>query len=377
MDPIKLYANYRQRILPNRVVYVTRTLPGKVKVDVLKNQEVKPYDVLASSLISPGFSSLNIAAELKVSPSEALKYLQRPIGQIIYKGELLAAKKGFFKKTNLLAPTDCILESYDEKTGYLRLKFLPRQKPLVAGVCGIIENINNRTGEILIKALVTQITGVLGSGDEKSGFLNILSDKGNLTSENQIKQDMSGHILVSGALIYGEALRQAAGIGVAGVISGGFNVDDFKSMTGSIYTRKQRQVTNISILGIEGFGLVPIGDDIFNLLQSYNSKFIFLNGGKRRLWLPSQSPDSILTLRKTALPVNKPLPDPDEIYITGIKEGLKARIIWPPFMGAQGRITAIDKTVTVLESGISTYLLSVETPSRKIKVPYTNIEIID
>ncbi len=377
MEDHNLYANFRQRILPGRVVFVKRTLPGKVKIDVVKNQEVIPYDVLGSSSINSGFSSINLAQKLHVSISDALKYLERPIGQVIFKGELLASKKGFFGKTNLLAPTDGILESYNNQTGELRLKFIPRQKPLVAGVYGIIEGINNETGEVLIKTLVTEIRGIYGTGNERGGFLNILSSRGDLASESQIKPEMGGHILVSGALIYGEALRLAAGHGIAGIISGGFNVGDVRSIAGSIYPEKQNTQASISIIGTEGFGLIPIGDDIFSLINAYNGKFVFIDGKMRRVWLPSLSPDSILTLRKISLPQDKPIQSLPELNTGTIRIGLKARIIWPPFMGAQGKIEAIDKSVTVLESGISTYLLTIETPSRKIKVPYTNIEIID
>lgn len=378
MEDQILYANSRQRVLSNRVVYVKRSLPGKVNITVSKNQEVIPYDVLGSSSINPGFFSINLAQKLGVSIGDALKYLQRPIGQTIFKGELLASKKGFFGKTNILAPTDGVIESYSNQTGELRLKFIPRQKPLVAGVYGIIEEVNNQTGEILIKTLVTEIRGIYGTGNEKGGFLNVLGNRGDLVSEDQITPDLAGHILVSGSLIYGEALRQAAGHGIAGIISGGFNVDDFKSIAGSIYLQSQSPQVSISIIGTEGFGLVPIGDDLFNLIKSYNDKFVFINGKERRLWLPSNSSDSILTLRKTALPKKDlPMPGLPELNTEPIKVGFKVRIIWPPFMGSQGKIVSIDKSVTVLESGISTYLLTIETPSRKIKVPYTNIEIIN
>jgi transcription antitermination factor NusG len=65
-----------------------------------------------------------------------------------------------------------------------------------------------------------------------------------------------------------------------------------------------------------------------------------------------------------------------EIMLKNIKISDRVRITWPPFMGTIGKVIALDNQATKLESGIITYLLTIETSSKKIKVPYTNIELI-
>src|SRR5207247_585670 len=114
----------------------------KGQIFVSKDWEVAPHDIIGKSVVSAGFSAVNLARKLSVSPQEAEKYIQRPVGSTIFKGELLAFKKGTFFKKIITAPTDGIIDSYDKTSGELRLKFLPREVPLTAGVYGIVDDVN-------------------------------------------------------------------------------------------------------------------------------------------------------------------------------------------------------------------------------------------
>lgn len=371
-------ANVRQRIIVNKVKMVKRVLPGKGEITVLKNVEVKPEDVLGKYTFSPGFSAVKIAQRLKVSPQEAQKYLQRPIGGSIFKGELLAMKKGLFGKTVVLAPTDGVLEEYNVENGELRLRFLSKETKLVSGVYGVIENVDKSRGEVTIKTLVNEIFGIMGSGNERSGQLNILSQQGSLIKPSQITVEMNKHIIVAGSIIYGDTLRRATGFGVSGIIAGGMSAIDFRAFAGAVDPRKRLgNDVGISVVATEGFGLIPIGDDIFKILNQYLGKYVFMNGNTASIYLPSLSPDSIINLRKTALPLNSRSPEiSPELNLAEITAGQQVRVIWPPFMGAQGKVIAVDKKPTVLESGILTVLITIETPFKKIKVPFANLEII-
>lgn len=376
MQP-NLLANIRFRVRPNRITHVRRALVGKGKLLVSKNEEIKPDDILGKSTLTSGFSVINLAKKLGVSPQEGLKYVQRPIGKTIFKGELLAFKKGILGKKFITAPTDGLIENYSSKTGELRIEFLPKEIPLTAGVVGIVERIDQKTGEVFIKTRVTEVYGVFGSGKERNGVLTILGGRGDLLHSSKIEDSLRQHVIVAGALIYGEALRKAAGLGVYGIISGGLNVADYSSIINTLDPRSRiGSDVGLSIFATEGFGPLPIGEDIYQILKSFHSKFVMIHGNTNRLILPDSNPDSILALRKTSLPIAKLPPIAPEVKLEGIKIGGKVRIIWPPFMGSQGLVVGIDQTVTLLESGISTYLVTVETSSRKIKVPYTNIEHI-
>lgn len=376
MQP-NLFANTRFRVRPNRIIHVRRALVGKGKLLVSKNEEIKPDDILGKSTLTSGFSVINLAKKLGVSASEGLKYLQRPIGKTIFRGELLAFKKGILGKKFITAPTDGLIENYDSSTGELRIEFLPKEIPLTSGVVGIVDHVEQGSGEVFIKTLVTEVYGVFGSGKERNGVLTVLGGRGDLLHSSRIVDSFKQHIIVAGALIYGEALRKAAGFGVYGIISGGLNVADYSSIINTLDPRSRiGSDVGLSIFATEGFGPLPIGEDIYNILKSFHGKFVMIHGNTTRLILPDSNPDSILALRKTSLPIMKLPSIAPEVKLEGIKIGGKIRIIWPPFMGTQGVVVGIDQSVTTLESGISTYLVTVETPSRKTKVPYTNIELI-
>lgn len=376
MNP-QLLANFRTRVINNQCVYILRSIHSQAKLMVVKNQEITPPDVLGTAEINPGFTVINLSRELKVSPLQAMKMLQKPLGKAVYKGELLAQKTGLFSKKVIIAPTDCIIDRIDRQTGDLILKMIPKQVSLISGVYGIVHQVDALKGEVLIKTVATEIWGMYGSGFERSGFLQIIGKPGDLIHEAQITPQMRGQIVVAGSLVFGDTLKKAAEYQLAGIISGGFNFSDYLSMTGSIYEKnKSHSDIGMSVVGIEGFGPIPIAEDVYVNLVPHIGKFVFVHGASGKIVLPNPNADSIITARKTELPpISGPTPPP-EVKSVELKVGSLARIIWPPFMGTQGRITAVDKSPTYLESGVLTYGVVLDTPSRKIKVAYSNVEVI-
>lgn len=372
-----LSANYRPRVRVNYAAHLKRALQGPGVVSASIGVEVEPHDILGHYSQSAGFSAVKIAKLLGVSNKDGIKFLQRAIGSKIYKGELLAFKKSLFGKKIVIAPTDGIIEGYDNASGEVKLKFLPKNIPLTAGVYGIVENINRQSGEILIKAMVTEINSVVGSGKERNGTLDILGDPSNLFQASSITADMKSHILFTGALIYGEALSKATGFGIHGIITGGLNLQDYMAMVSILDPQKRiGNDVGISIVATEGFGPITVADDIYNLIKIYNNRNVYINGNAGQLLLPSLESDSILSLRKIALPIsNTPHPE-SETNVAEINLGSRVRLVWPPYMGVQGTVSGIDESPTVLESGIVTFLLTIETARMKIRVPYPNIELI-
>ena len=126
----------------------------------------------------------------------------------------------------------------------------------------------------------------------------------------------------------------------------------------------------------EGFGAAPIGEDIFSLLQNYNESFVMLDGNRSRLILPINEQNSMIYIRKTGLPTKLQADPSPEVGLWPIREGVRVRIVSTPFLGLQGKVEAIDQTLTKLPSGLETYLVTVGSGSRKIRVPYSNLEVM-
>jgi len=56
--------------------------------------------------------------------------------------------------------------------------------------------------------------------------------------------------------------------------------------------------------------------------------------------------------------------------------GMRVRVVGNSYLGEQGKVLAIDQAETLLPSGIKAFLLTLETATRKIKVPVANCEVI-
>jgi hypothetical protein len=373
---MSIYINSRPRVAQNICAYIKRSIVGSGKLTVKKGDEVNPSDILGRYIFSSGFASVDLAKKLGVSPKEVGKYLKRQIGSTIFKGELLAEKSGMFSKKVVISPTDGVVEDLSKETGQLRIRFISKQISLTSGVYGIVESANQTTGEILIKTCVTEIYGLLGSGKERGGVLKVLKSGGELTNDSDINASFSNHILLCGGLVYSSAIKKAIGVGVSGIITGGINAKDYRAITGGLDKITIGSDVGTSLIATEGYGPISMGEDIRSVLSSYEDKFIFVSGNNKKILLPSATADSIPILRKTAIPLQKTFTSMPEVWTGELKVGASVRIVWPPFMGLQGKVIALDNTPTLLESGIKTLLVTVESATRKVKVPYTNIELI-
>lgn len=356
---------------------VKRQIKGQGRITVAKNVEVSPHDVLGHYKQTLGFTKINVATELKVGALEVPKLLRKAVGQTVFKGELVASKKGLFNSSQVLAPTDGIFQSLDESTGEITFKLIPKETPLTSGVFGVVVDVDSQKGEIRIKSMMTEVYGVYGTGNEKEGFINVVSKPAELLNKDHINITNKGQILVAGSLIMEATIKRALSFGVSGIICGGLNMNDYLAMALSLNPQKRVGTEiGISIVASEGFGAIPMGDDFYEILSKYSGRFAIIQGNMGRILLPSDDPNSILSCRKVGLPLREALGVRPELSVEELKKGEKVRLIASPFMGAQGEILEIDGNPTKLESGISTYLVTVGTRFKKIKIPFSNLEII-
>ncbi len=375
----QLYISGRLRVCPKNVLHIKRTLPGgRGTITAKLRQEVEPADILGEGEVFSGFQTINLSKELGVSPEKAPSYLKRQIGQTIFQGELLAQKEGLIKlgKKNIIAPQDGVLDFYDTKEGILRIKLAVKKDKLVSGVYGIVDAIDQQTGEIIIRTQATGIYGLLGSGKEREGILKVLGSAETFVNSKQISDDLKGKIIVGGSLIFPNILISAIGVGVLGIIAGGVNVIDYRSMNGGkIAVSKRWSDIGTTVLITEGFGMAPIGEDIFEILKSHDGRFAVIDGNNKRLILPTNKSESMIYTRKVKLPGFYCEQLPGEIFDIDLRVGGKVRILSPSFLGMQGVVESIDKSETKLPSGAITYLVTVS-GQKKVRVPYQNLAMI-
>lgn len=378
-----LLAPRRLRVEKDLITRIFRRLKGNGRLRVSVGQEVTPSEIIGTSLISPGFRTLNLATLLNIKPADVGKYLKRSLGQRIYKGELLAyrPKNLFNSEKTVTAPADGLIDFLNPSSGEIRLSFLTQKVDLPAAVYGIVEAVDNLHGYALIKTSVNRIHGLFGTGKPRDGILHLLSSREDLITDAKISIKLMDHILVGGSLVYKETISAAISLGVSGIITGGINARDYKSMAGGklVFPKKLENDVGISIIVTEGFGSIPIGEDIFEILTDYHGKFVLIDGNQAVLDLPAYESACLPKVRKTKLPSVSEFLTARSQYqaeMIEVKEGQQIRIVGSSYAGQQGKIIALDRSDSLLPSGIRAYLCTIETRRRKIQLPMLNIEIL-
>ncbi len=365
------------RVERNTVGRVKRVLRGKGTLNVQKGQEVTPDVILGTSTVSAGFRILNLCAELRVSPDGAEKYLARKMGQRIYKGELLACKKGWLLSPGktVTSPTDGVLDFYNSKTGELKISFIPKKADLPAGAYGVVEEVDAQRGQVVIRTVVDKVHGLFGSGRPRDGILHIIGRRDEMISKASVVPKYNGYILAGGSSFYNDAISASISVGVNGIITGGMDAVDFKGMAGGrlAFPKRLGNDIGISIVVCEGFGSVSLLSDIYGILSEYEGKFVFIDGNRAAILLPFPTSACMAKAKNTILP-----PEEKE-YAKGAVElvvGCKVRIVGSSYLGEQGKLLTINSSQTLLPSGLKVFLATVETSRRKLQVPVANLEVI-
>ena len=365
------------RVEKNLVARVKRVLCGKGTLNVQKGQEVTPDVILGNSTASVGFRIVNLCTELQVSSGEAEKLLIRKMGQRIYKGELLAYKKGWFlsQGKTVVSPADGILDFFNSKTGELKISFFPKKVDLPAGLYGVVEEVDPQRGHVVIRTVVDKVLGIFGSGKPRDGILHIIGRSDELISKTLIVSKYNGYILAGGSLFCKDTITAAISVGINGIIAGGIDAVDFKGMAGSrlAFPKKLDSDLGVSMVICEGFGSVPLASDIYGILSKYEGKFVFIDGNKAVVLLPLPTASCMAKVKSTILP---PEEKEYESRISELTVGCKVRIVGSSYLGEQGVLKAINSSRTILHSGLKTFLATVETSRRKLQVPVANLEVI-
>lgn len=367
----------RSRIEKDAVVRIYRTLRGKGKLVVTAGQEVTPDEIIGTGEFSSGFRRMNLSKLLEVLPKDVKKYLRKPLSSRVYKDELLAYKKaGLLNRAKVIVcPVDGILDFINEKTGEIRITRSLQKQDLPAGVYGIIESFDENLGQVVIKTQVSKVFGICGSGMLREGTLRLIGKRYDLIGKSMISTKYDGSILVGGSLITKDTIMAAISADVSGIITGGINASDYKSIAGGrlVFPKRLENDIGVAIVICEGFGSQPLGEDIYEILSKYEGKFVQLDGNKATISLPSFQSSSMIKLRKTQLPKDNIV---SEDQLVELALGQIVRVVSPSYRAEQGKIIAIDKTLTRLPSGILANLLTLETKRRKIRVPTQNVEVI-
>ncbi len=334
---------------------ISRKLPGRGKIFVEVGEQVTPADLLGEYKQAAGFHIVNTALQLGVAPNKAANYIIRKVGEHIFKGEILAERKQMFKKESdrVYASIDGTIDNINEKTGQIMFKITKKAEGIPAGVWGKVVNISD-SASVDIETQVVQIQGKLGRGFEREGSIKIIASKHEVIKEHMIKEEHAGKILIGGSMLPKTAIARAINLGVMGIITGGIDYQDL------IAIGEQSDI-GITIIALEGYGTISINSDLYDQLMKYENYYSFINGQDHTLVIPLDKTDE------------KEIKKEEDKNIT---VDTKVRIVFDQDIGQIGSVTQLIENYT-FRSGITAPALKIAYNNNEYVIPQSNVEILE
>ena len=282
----------RQRLLP---------IEGQILVQI--GDTVAPDTVVARAELPGAPIPINVAYQLKTDAHLISRYLQVKVGDPVEKGDLLATTGGPLRilREEVLAPVSGTVEEINERTGSVVIRLPNILVDRHAYLPGQVAEIIPGSG-VVVEAHARLISAVFGVGGERFGPLAVASAAPDLPlTEDMIAGEMRGAVILGGSSITAGALRKAARMGVAAIISGGIDSEALAAYLGyeiGVPITGQEAITTALIL-TEGFGNRPMNSALHEELKSYAGRTVSLNG-TTHLRSNLVLPEIIIPLAKTA-----------------------------------------------------------------------------
>ena len=363
------------KVSPHTLIQRTRRLPLKGDVLVQAGQAVTPDTVVARASLPGLMQSVKVAAQLGIDADELPGALLVKEGDVVEKGQVIAATKAFFGifKSEAKSPVSGIVETISAVSGNVGVRQPPLPIDLTAYLSGRIAETLPGEG-VIVQTEGALIQGIFGIGGERVGEIQMVSNapEGDLT-EAEITSAQAGKIIVGGANISGAALRKASEVGVKGIVVGGIidkDLIDFLGYDIGVAITGHENIT-LTLVITEGFGTIAMACRTFELLKSLEGKPASINGATQ-IRAGVIRPEVIVPLSGSPLSAGS---SEDE---GNLSVGTPIRIIREPYFGQLATVAALPPQLTLIGSGASVRVLDAELNSGSIvTVPRANVEIIE
>ncbi len=323
---------------------------------------------------------VNVARKLDVSPMLLRAYMRYREGDEVRQGAVIADSAGGMGIDYCYAPATGVIEKVCTKTGTVTILRPSKPTEVDAYLRGRVAEVYPERGAS-VKAVASFVQGVFGVGFENYGPLRVVSrDPSSVLEADDVIPDHSGAVLVGGAKVTLEALLKGVDAGVKGFIAGGADHCDLSTLLGrdiGVGITGQEDLA-LSVVLTEGFGLMPMAGDTWDLLRAADGRLVSLNGSTQvragvlrpEIIIPSDRADE-----EGARPVEERLVEREQAKGEATV-GSKVRIVRNPKFGAWGKIVRLpDEPVRFeTEAELAAAEVELEDGSRLL-VPLTNLEI--
>ncbi len=350
-----------------------RLLPVAGDVLVRAGQAVQPGDVVAQTSLRGQLVPVNVSGSLGVPPAEVPAAMLKGVGDDVAEGEVIARTKGVFGllRAECRAPAAGRVASLSTATGQLMLEGPAVPVQVRAWVAGTVSEVLPGRGAVIATG-GAWLQGILGLGGESWGplVLAVPTPVETLT-EREITPALKDRVVVGGALVTLGALRRAAEVGVAAIVTGGVHALDLREFMGS---EIGVAVTGAEQLGLtlvitEGFGQIAMARRTFRLLGEKEG-FVASVCGATQIRAGVLRPEIIVPCaggeRAAA----------DAGAHDGLAVGTSVRVIRAPHFGAIGRVVELPPEPRAVASGAVVRVLVAELESGlRVTVPRSNVEV--
>jgi len=353
-----------------------RILPLKGDVLVKKGDKVTAEDVVAETLLPGKVVPFKLSNKLGVPADSLDQYLKLKPGDFIKKGELIAETKGFFGlfKTSVKAPIDGEIESISKITGQMLLREPRIPIQVKAFIDGIVVDVIEEEG-VIIENKSAYIQGIFGLSGERSGEIKMLADSPDeVIKPDKIDESCKDKVIVCGALVSYDVIKKAQKVGVSGIISGGIDDQDLKKLLGyniGVAITGHEEI-GLTIVVTEGFGMIKMANNTFNLLKSFEGHKASIHG-ITQIRAGVMRPEIIIPIefKKEELKV-------EEAKMATLEIGTTIRVIRQPNFGLIGKVTGLPEELTSVESETLVRILEAELENgEKVTIPRANVEVIE
>ena len=363
------------KVTDQLLVSKRRILPLKGDVMVKVGDKVKPDDVVARTELPGAVVPINVANKLGIPPEDLDMVMLKKVGDPIEAGEMIALSKTLFIfKNPCHATIDGNIESISSITGQVLQRGEPTPVEVKAYVEGEVVEVYPDEG-VMVNCMGSFVQGIFGIGGETNGPIKIaVPDNTVILSEDLIKEDQAGHIIVGGSRVTAEALKKAIKLGIRGIVVGGFDDKDLRDFLGYdigvAITGSEDTTTTLVVT--EGFGQINMAARTFELLQRHEGQMACINGATQ-IRAGVIRPEVVIPLATEAVAAADETGD--EI---GLSIGSPIRVIRHPYFGRLGKVTDLPSPLHKLESESKARVLEVEFDNNeKAVVPRANVEMIE
>ncbi|MBA4032147.1 MAG: hypothetical protein C0478_14830 [Planctomyces sp.] len=353
-------------------------IPGEVLVSV--GQQVTAQTPVARAQLPGEPYPVNIARQLQVSPGDVLKYATRQVGDRVFEDEELAWTGGLFGWMPRSASSPCggIIESISRITGQALIRGNPQVIEVLAYLSGVVTEVVPQEG-VVIASRAAVVQGIFGIGPEAYGDVVIVAQRPDeLLTEAALKPGHAGKIVVGGGRMTQGAVRVAAEIGIAALVSGGIDDSDLRNILGYdlgvAITGTEKIGTTLVIT--EGFGDIPMAGRTFELLKANAGHFASCNGATQ-IRAGVMRPEVVIPFadQSAASGGEETGRGQEPVFLT---DGAPVRIIRDPLFGVLGKVSSLPHEPMLLASGAKARVLIVElADGKRVTVPRANVELLE